>query len=121
MPMNAERQIRTLLEKAELEVNGSHPWDPQIHNPALFSRVWAQGSIGLGEAYMDGWWDCERLDEFFGRALGAGLSERIPMALNLLWLLLKSRIENRQRKGLARAAAETHYNLGVDIFEATFD
>ena len=119
--MNAERQIRVLLERAEVEINGPRPWDPQIHNKALFSRVWAQGSVGLGEGYMDRWWDCERLDEFFNRVVRARLSEQIPIAPNLLWLLLKSRIQNRQRRGPARAAAEAHYNIDVDIFEATFD
>src|SRR5262249_16184388 len=105
----------------EVEINGSNPWDPQIHNQALFSRVWARGSVGLGEAYMDRWWDCERLDEFFNRVVKAGLSERIPIGPNLLWLLLKSRIQNRQRKRVAKASAEVHYNIDVDIFEATFD
>ena len=70
---------------------------------------------------MDHWWDCERLDEFFNRVVKARLSEQIPITPNLLWLLFKSRIQNRQRKGLARTAAEVHYNIDVDIFEATFD
>ena len=119
--MNAERRIRALLEAAKIEINGPNPWDPQIHNRDFFSRVRARGSVGLGETYMDHWWDCERLDEFFNRIVGARLSEQIPITPNLLWLLFKSRIQNRQRKGVARTAAEVHYNIDVDIFEATFD
>src|SRR5690242_14454627 len=95
---------------------GSADTQPGFLLPRAGSRLrWAW------EAYMDRWWDCERLDEFFNRVVRARLSEQIPIAPNLLWLLLKSRIQNRQRKGLARTAAEAHYNLDVDIFEATFD
>lgn len=43
----------------------------------MFSRVLAQGSLGLGESYMDGWWDCERLDEFFFRILRARLDRMV--------------------------------------------
>jgi cyclopropane-fatty-acyl-phospholipid synthase len=27
--------------------------------------VLRDGSLGLGESYMEGWWECDALDEFF--------------------------------------------------------
>ena len=27
----------------------------------FFARLLAYGSLGLGESYMEGWWDCEDL------------------------------------------------------------
>ncbi len=53
-------------------VNGDKPWDIQVHNPNLYNRIVAGGSIAFGEAYMDGWWDCEKVDEFLFRVLYIG-------------------------------------------------
>jgi cyclopropane-fatty-acyl-phospholipid synthase len=53
-----EATIQALLDEAGVTLSGPEPWDPQVHNPHLYARVLAQGSLGLGEAYMDGWWDC---------------------------------------------------------------
>src|SRR5262249_14901720 len=61
------------LRTCDVELDGSHPWDPQIHDERLFDRVLREGTLGLGEAYMDGWWDCLRLDEFIARVVRAGL------------------------------------------------
>ena len=61
--------IERLLASADVRLDGDRPWDIHIHNDRLFARVLAAGSLALGESYMDGWWDCERLDEFFCRIL----------------------------------------------------
>ena len=64
-------RFQELLAPAGIVINGSNEWDPQIHDQRLFRRVIQQGTLGLGEAYMDGWWDCERLDELMSRSLRA--------------------------------------------------
>ena len=69
----ARAAFERLLALADIRVGGNRPWDIQIHHPGTFDRVLGQGSLGLGESYMDGWWDCERVDEFVCRALRAGL------------------------------------------------
>jgi cyclopropane-fatty-acyl-phospholipid synthase len=53
--------------------------DLRIKNPLFFKRVLQEGSLGLGESYMDGWWDCERLDIFFHKVLRAGLENQLPI------------------------------------------
>ena len=70
---NSETIVRELLDLAGIEVNGSRPWDIQVHEPRLYDRVLQQATLGLGEAYMDGWWDCEAIDQFIDRALRANL------------------------------------------------
>lgn len=57
--------VQRLLASADVRPGGDRPWDIQVHDDRLFARVLAEGSLALGETYMDGWWDCERLDEFF--------------------------------------------------------
>jgi len=119
--MNAETVARDLLARAQIEINGRHPWDIKVHNEALYGRVLAHGALALGEAYMDGWFSCEKLDEFFARAVGARLSERLPLSMNLAVLVARSKLQNRQTRRLAKQAADVHYDLPVEVFEATFD
>ena len=59
-----------LLHKADIRINGKRPWDMQVLRPRVFERALGQGSLGLGESYMDGDWDAQHLDEFFHRLLG---------------------------------------------------
>ena len=54
--------IVDLAAKARVTVNGTNPWDIQVHNEDFYPRVTQQAQLGLGESYMDGWWDCEQLD-----------------------------------------------------------
>jgi cyclopropane-fatty-acyl-phospholipid synthase len=92
-----------------------------VHNPDVYARVLAQGSLGLGEAYMDGWWDCEQLDGLFARVVAARSDTRLRPSLSLIGLVMAAHLHNRQSKRRAWEVAEVHYNLGVDVFEATFD
>ena len=116
-----KRRIAELFEFAGIEIGGSRPWDIRLHNDRFYRRVMAQGSLGLGESYMDGDWDCEALDQFFDRVIGARLSDRLGFTLPLALLVAVSRFQNRQTTKRAKQAADVHYDLPVDIFEATFD
>jgi cyclopropane-fatty-acyl-phospholipid synthase len=70
-------RIEQFLASADVRPNGDRPWDIQIRNDGLFTRILSQGSLGLGESYMDGWWDCDGLDEFFCRILRADLDAKV--------------------------------------------
>ena len=119
--MQGEAFVRTLLEEAGIELNGPNPWDIQVHRPELYARVLAEGSLGLGEAYMDGWWDCGQLDEFFHRAAAARLGQKVKLTPGLAWLWAEAAVTNRQARSRVWRAADVHYNLDVPVFEATFD
>ena len=55
--------IQSILAEVDIQINGDRPWDIQVHNTNLYQRVISQGSLGLGEAYVEGWWDCSQLME----------------------------------------------------------
>ena len=78
-PQKSETIIRELFELANVEVNGKNPWDIQVHNPEFYGRVLQESSLGLGESYMDGWWDCEAIDELICRILKANLDSIVGM------------------------------------------
>ena len=86
----------------------------------FYARVLAQGSLGLGEAYMDGWWDCERLDEFFYRILTAELDDTVrPWTLFLD--SLKARLFNLQTPSRAYRSGQFHYDIGNDLYQSMLD
>ncbi|GKX61358.1 cyclopropane fatty acyl phospholipid synthase [Leminorella grimontii] len=115
------RMTVELLQKADITINGSRPFDIQVHNPHFFKRVLQQGSMGLGESYMDGWWDCARLDMFFHRVLRAGLENSIPKRIGDLMRIAGSRLFNLQSKRRAWMVGERHYDLGNDLFNEILD
>jgi cyclopropane-fatty-acyl-phospholipid synthase len=102
---------------ADVEIGGAHPWDLQVHDERLYPRVLAEGTLGAGESYMDGWWDAEQLDEFFARVHRARLDREIRNFSTLLQVFL-SRLANRQNRRRSRQVAEQHYDLSTRLYEA---
>ena len=95
--------------------------DIRVHNPALFKRILQEGSLGFGESYMDGWWECERLDMLFTRILQAGVDERLPKSLSDIARVAYARLFNRQSRKRARQVGKEHYDIGNDLFRAMLD
>ena len=111
------RKAEQLLSLAGIEINGDRPCDLRVHDERLYARVFSHGSLGLGEAYMDGWWDADDLPGMFTRILSSHLDQELR-TLDTLLAHLKARFLNRQRGEHAFEVAETHYNLGNDLFRA---
>ncbi|MGV0960054.1 MAG: cyclopropane fatty acyl phospholipid synthase [Limnohabitans sp.] len=106
-----------LLASAGITVGGQKPWDIQVHHPATFDRILTRGSLGLGESYMDGWWDCAAVDEFITRVLLARLDQQVGRA-GWIWASLKARLTNLQSEHRAWQVGEVHYDLGNDLYAA---
>jgi cyclopropane-fatty-acyl-phospholipid synthase len=115
------KYLSELFAKAGITVDGPNPWDPQIRDERFFTRTIGKGTLGMGESYMDGDWDCAALDQFFDRAISARLGEGLSLTVPRLVLIATARIRNRQNIRRATQVARTHYDLPTDIFEATFD
>lgn len=115
--------LRELLARADVQVNGNRPWDMRVNNARAFRRILTQWSLGAGEAYVDGDWDCERLDMMFERLIRADLDRNVPRSarLALLWESLRQRLFNLQSVDRAHQVGEHHYDAGNDVFEAMLD
>lgn len=115
--------IADLLAQADVHIDGSAPWDIQVHHPDFYRRVLTRGSLGLGEAYMDGLWDAPQLDEFFHRVLRAELNERLGglHRARILLAALGNLLVNRQSSRRAFQVGERHYDIGNDVFDSMLD
>jgi len=116
-----EKKAQEILSLADININGDRPWDLQIHNPDFYKRVLAQGSLGLGESYMDGWWDVKQLDQFFDYLLRAEIDRKAVTKKQLLVPYLKATFSNLQNKQKAKVVGEKHYDIGNDLYEAMLD
>ena len=114
------KKVTELLAFAGIGVNGSEPWDIQVHDERFFNRALGEGSIGVGESYMDGWWDVEALDEFFNRFRRADLASKVH-DLKTALLVLKTKALNLQTMQRAKQVAQAHYDLGNRLYQAMLD
>jgi cyclopropane-fatty-acyl-phospholipid synthase len=116
---------RTLLEEifaaADIHLDGRRPWDIRVHDERFYARVLSAATLGLGESYMDGWWDCEALDELFFRAIRARLAERVGLNLRATVSFATAIGLNLQNKRRARRVGRKHYDLGNEFFQAMLD
>lgn len=116
----AQRALADLLAPADVALGGNRPWDIVVHDPRMFARVLAQGSLGAGESYMDGWWDCEQLDEMLARVLASDLDRRLHAA-GAVKLALRTVLRNPQSLRRAFIVGRAHYDIGDDLFERMLD
>ncbi len=113
--------VSNILAPAGIKINGTNPWDLKVHNDAFYKRVMTGGSLGLGEAYLDGWWDCDRLDEFVFRVMRAGLYQKANIGAKSIALILLSKAMNMQVKGKASTNAQRHYDIGNNLYNIMLD
>jgi cyclopropane-fatty-acyl-phospholipid synthase len=119
--VRAESLIRELFDEAGVGVAGDKPGDILVKNPDFYPRLLRDASIGLGESYMEGWWESERLDLFIEKLLRIDIKKRLTGSLKMKLLTLQALITNMQSRARARQVAEVHYDLGNDLYEVMLD
>lgn len=119
--LDLKQKIQEILNLADIKINGNRPRDIQVKNPKFYSKVLSGGSLALGESYMNGWWDCEALDEFFYRVLKARLNEKVKDMKHLIPSLIKAKIINLQKKSRAYEIGKRHYDIGNGLYEKMLD
>ncbi|GBD98625.1 cyclopropane-fatty-acyl-phospholipid synthase [bacterium BMS3Abin07] len=118
----AKEILQKILDPSGVQINGNRDWDIRIHNPDFYERVLSGGSLALGESYMDGWWDCEALDQFFERILENRLDKKVKTNTELfLWAMLKAKIINAQNRSKAYVVGKRHYDIGNNLFSIMLD
>jgi cyclopropane-fatty-acyl-phospholipid synthase len=113
-------KVESLLQGTDIRIGGDRPWDIQVNDSRFFKRVLTQGSLGLGESYMDGWWDCPDLDEMMTRLLGAEL-DRAVVARVLALDIAEALLLNLQNRTRAWIVGRQHYDIGNDLYSAMLD
>ena len=112
--------ITDLLSRSNLALDGGNPWDIRVHDDRFYDRVLSQGTLGVGETYMDGWWDAENLDEALYRGLVGDIPARLPLDPGLIWSIVRGKLFNMQRARVTEVG-EKHYDIGNDLYTRMLD
>jgi cyclopropane-fatty-acyl-phospholipid synthase len=112
---SAAEVVREALAGAGVTVGGDAPWDIQVHDPRVYDRVLRAGTIGIGESYMEGWWDCQALDQMIERIVRGRLYDVLAKSWALRAQVVRARVFNLQ---MARPfeVGQRHYDVGNDLY-----
>jgi cyclopropane-fatty-acyl-phospholipid synthase len=117
-------RLRAHFEKlagtADIRLDGDRPWDIRVNDERMFQRILAHGTLGLGEAYMDGWWDCDQIDELVRRAQTADVVSHL-ISPTTLARVAQAKVMNLQSRRRAFQIGEHHYDIGNDLYRRMLD
>ena len=112
--------LAQLLASADIHLNGTRAWDIQINHPQMLKRLLKQGGLGLGDSYMDGWWECQAIDLMLERAMAARLHEKLQTP-RAWWESFKGHLRPSDSEGPSRIVGRMHYQVGNPVYQAMFD
>ena len=113
--------VKNLLSLADIQINGSKPWDIQVHDERFYKRAITEVELGLGESYMDSWWDVEKLDDMIFRIIRSDLQNKVKHNLKVAFQLAGFYLINMQARRRAFIIGERHYDLGNELFKNMLD
>ncbi len=116
-----KKHIEKLLHEAGLTINGPGPADPQVFDERLYNRIMTGGSLALGEAYMDGWWDVKNLDQFFDAVISSRVADHFSISLPTALTFLQGFLFNMASRSRSFTVGKEHYDIGNDLYEAMLD
>ena len=119
--MNSREFVEKLLAMADTKINGDRPYDIKVHNNKFYRRVIAGGTLAFGESYMDGWWDCDALDECVSHIIKAKLHDKVSFSVANVSQYLRALLTNTGSPKKAFEVGEKHYDIGNDLFVAMLD
>ena len=117
-----EKKINSFLKKADIKLNGDRPWDIQLKDKKFFHKTIWEGTLGFGESYVNGYFDCQQLD-----VLCYKLSMQIEhfkypkYNKHFIMNFLKKMFVNFQSIKNARQVVRHHYNIKPEIFKNFLD
>jgi cyclopropane-fatty-acyl-phospholipid synthase len=120
----SSHRLRTHFERivapADIRIDGDRPWDVRVLDDRLYQRVLAHGTLGLGEAYMDGWWTCDAPDEMVSRAQRSDIPDRLISPTTVV-RIAQAKVMNLQTRSRAFEVGERHYDIGNDLYTRMLD
>ncbi|NEM96978.1 cyclopropane fatty acyl phospholipid synthase [Pontibacter burrus] len=118
---NLKQQVIDILATPDIKINGPDEWDLQVHDDRFYKRLLSEGTLGLGESYMDGWWDCKSIDQFVFKVIRADLYKQAKLGWRSMLHLLLAKLFNLQGKGRAARNAQRHYDIGNRLYQLMLD
>ncbi len=119
---NTKSKVTELLSIAGITVNGDKEYDIQVRDERFYQAFLSHGRMGMGESYMDKWWDCQDLNMLFTRIFTAKseIVAHVKTPEAILMALL-GKLMPYGSKARSKHVGEFHYDLGNELYEAFLD
>lgn len=111
-----ETAVRRRLARADIVPDRGRAGDPDVTNARFYRRVALQGSLGLGESYIDRDWECTRLDVLVQKILQSGIAT--DGVLKSIVSSVRERLRRAAHPGGSLRLGVHHYDIGNDLYEA---
>lgn len=118
---SSQSVVESITAVADVKINGDRPWDIKVHNDAFYDIVLKDRSLGLGESYMNNYWDADQLDVCIYRIVKGDLEHKFKPNISQIWAYLKAKIFNRQSRVGSMQVINQHYQLGNDLYQHMLD
>ncbi len=120
-PTRYQEILQEYFDPSDVRLNGEREWDIQVNNDDFYSRILAGGSLAFGESYMDGWWDCEAIDELFDRLQHQMVVGKIKRPSKTVRAVLRAKLSNLQSRSKVVKVGGRHYNRTSELYEKMLD
>lgn len=120
MTKTSETIVRQVLDSCDVKIGGDRPFDVIVHDDRLYDRLLTQGTLGLGESYMQGWWDCAAIDQLVHRLLSVDAARIARFDISTLLSFARGTLLNLQRWRPFQVAQQ-HYDLSNALYAAMLD
>jgi cyclopropane-fatty-acyl-phospholipid synthase len=117
----ASDTLQRILDYAGVKISGDNPWDILVKNPKVYKHVLSEQSMGIGESYMKGWWECDRIDILIEKIMHANLEEKLKHNWNLMIQIIMQKLFNQQTKKKSLIVGKKHYDIGNDLYTKMLD
>jgi cyclopropane-fatty-acyl-phospholipid synthase len=116
------KQLENVLDRLGISVNCNQPDSVLVNSPDFYKKVLKSGSLGFGEAYVDGLWDTQDLSALFCKITSIDYRNILyKKNIGLLFLILRHKLFNYQSISLSKKSARKHYNIGNDLYMKMLD
>ena len=113
--------VEQVLDLADVSINGPNEWDIQVYDDRFYKRAITEVELGVGESYMDGWWDAKEIDELTFRLVRADLQQILKRNYKVALQLVGYYLINMQTRRRAFVSGQRHYDLGNELFQNMLD
>lgn len=111
----------TVLDLAGVKINGPDKWDIRVLDERFYKRAVTEVELGVGETYMEGWWEADEIDELIYRLVRANLQEKLRRNYKVALQLAGFYLINMQARRRAFQIGKIHYDLGNELFQNMLD
>ena len=116
-----QKIVKHHTSKLGININKEDGTYITVKNNNFYKRVILHGSLGLGESYMEGWWDTNSIDDLIFRLLRANFDKSIKGIQYKLINHIRAKFLNLQKKSRAFEIGKKHYDIGNELFQNMLD